>query len=106
MSLSLLPANATGAPGCDLVDGKTATLLVVDDSVFDRRLVGELLAPLNGLNVIYAGSVSAGLEAIARESPAVVLTDLVLPDGEGLELVERVRAAPAHPHRIDDRLRE
>ena len=47
-----------------------------------------------------ADSLSAGLEAIARESPAIVLTDLILPDGEGLELVERVRAQHPHTHVI------
>src|SRR5262249_47278690 len=40
-------------------------------------------------------SLSAGLEAIARESPSIVLTDLIFPDGEGIELVKRIRAE--HP---------
>ena len=98
MSSALLEADAAVAPAVPTVSVERATLLVVDDSQFDRRLVADLLAPLQNLNVVYAGSVSAGLSAIARESPAVVLTDLVLPDGEGLELVERIRAtAPANP---------
>jgi CheY-like chemotaxis protein len=77
-------------------EGERTTILVVDDSVLDCRLVEALLAPLNDLKVVVAGSVREGLEAIARESPAIILTDLILPDREGLELVQRVRAE--HPH--------
>jgi len=71
------------------------TILVVDDSPLDCRLVETLLSPMSDLRVVFAGSVKEGLEATARESPAVILTDLVLPDMEGLELVKRVRAE--HP---------
>jgi CheY-like chemotaxis protein len=75
--------------------GERTTVLVVDDSPLDCRLVETLLAPMHDLKVVCAGSVKEGLEAIARESPAVILADLVLPDMEGLELVQRVRAE--HP---------
>ena len=42
MTLSL-PADPSALPADDPVDGKRATLLVVDDSVFDRQVVAELL---------------------------------------------------------------
>jgi CheY-like chemotaxis protein len=71
------------------------TVLVVDDSPLDCHLVETLLSPMGDLKVVFAGSVKEGLEAIARESPAVIMTDLVLPDVDGLELVKRVRAE--HP---------
>src|SRR5262249_1553555 len=97
MSVSLLQADSAvesateeGSNG----SGK-ATLLVVDDSSVDRRLVAQLLEPMGELKVSFADSLRAGLEAIARESPAIVLTDLILPDGEGTELVKRIRAE--HP---------
>ena len=37
-----------------------------------------------------------GLAVIERENPAIILTDLIMPDMEGLELVQKVRAS--HPH--------
>ena len=46
---------------------------------------------MTDLKVNFAGSVNEGLEAIGRESPDIILTDLVLPDMEGLVLVQRVR---------------
>ncbi len=72
------------------------TVLVVDDSSFDRLVVGKLLESMAELRVAYASNGQDGLDAIEREAPAVILTDLIMPDMEGLELVRRVRAE--HPH--------
>jgi CheY-like chemotaxis protein len=70
-------------------------ILVVDDSAFDRQLIGRLLEPLADLKLVFACNGNDGLGAITRESPSVILTDLIMPDMEGLELVQRVRAE--HP---------
>jgi CheY-like chemotaxis protein len=77
-------------PDCpaDLV----TTVLVVDDSSFDRELIRHLLAPMPGIRLVDAADGREGLEAIAREAPSVILTDLIMPDLGGLELVQRVRA--------------
>lgn len=75
-------------------------ILVVDDSPVDRSLVGGLLEKHaadfrmdSGLpfEVVYAVDGRKGLEAIARETPDLVLTDLQMPEMTGLELVETVR---------------
>jgi CheY-like chemotaxis protein/anti-sigma regulatory factor (Ser/Thr protein kinase) len=71
--------------------GERTVVLVVDDSPFDRQVMGKLLESLAGLEVIYAESVLAAMEVIAREPPSIVLTDLILPDGEGLEIVKHIR---------------
>jgi DNA-binding NarL/FixJ family response regulator len=100
MSVSLLEADSAVESATDQGAGGKATVLVVDDSGVDSRLVAQLLQPMPELNVSFAGSLSAGLEAIARESPAIVLTDLILPDGEGIELIKQVRAHHPHTHVI------
>jgi DNA-binding NarL/FixJ family response regulator len=69
-----------------------ATVMVVDDSAFERRRIGLLLEPMPGIRVAYAAGGREALDAIASEAPAVILTDLVMPDVGGLELVRRVRA--------------
>src|SRR6266404_1833208 len=66
-------------------------VLVVDDSPVDRRLTGGL-AEKCGLRAIYAVDGQDGLAAIAKEAPAVVLTDLQMPNMTGLELVEAIRS--------------
>jgi CheY-like chemotaxis protein len=78
-----------------------ATILVVDDSPVDRRLAGGLLSrhPAAsegpGWKVVYATNGREGLEAIAREHPDLVLTDMQMPEMNGLSLVEAIRSQ--HP---------
>ncbi len=67
------------------------SVLVVDDSPVDRCLVGGLLEKDAGLAVRYAVD---GADAIAQmaETPFdLVVTDLVMPRVNGLELVEAIR---------------
>lgn len=72
-----------------------ATILVVDDSAVDRRLVGGLLEKSAVCTVQYAAN---GVEALARMkevAPDLIVTDLNMPTMDGLELVKSVRAR--HP---------
>ncbi len=75
--------------------GEPTTVLVVNDSAFDRQIVSQLLDPMPGVRVEYAADGREALAAIARAAPSVILTDLIMPDIGGLELVRRVRAE--HP---------
>jgi CheY-like chemotaxis protein len=87
-----VPNADAGGPVLHADDPReSTTVLVVDDSDFDRHLVGKLLGPMKELNVVFACNGREGLAAIEREVPAVILTDLIMPDMEGLELVRRVR---------------
>jgi CheY-like chemotaxis protein/anti-sigma regulatory factor (Ser/Thr protein kinase) len=67
------------------------TLLVVDDSEFEHQVIARLLKPVSGLRLIFAGGGAQALEAVRREVPHLILTDLVMPDMDGLELVKQVR---------------
>ncbi|AMV37830.1 response regulator [Planctomyces sp. SH-PL62] len=73
------------------VESRTPRLLVVDDSEFERRCIARLLRGFEGLDVAFATGAVAALEAIEGDPPDLVLTDLVMPDMDGLELVRRVR---------------
>jgi len=70
---------------------KAPRVLVVDD---DPGLAGviELLLSREGYLAERAGSVRAALEHISATEPDLVITDLKLPDGTGLDVIERVRA--------------
>jgi CheY-like chemotaxis protein len=72
------------------------TLLVVEDSAFFRHQVGRLLEAVKDIRLVYASNGKEGLEVIERECPAVILTDLIMPEMEGLELVQHVRARFPH----------
>src|SRR5438128_193529 len=68
------------------------TVLVVDDLASDRRLVGGLLMTDEDLNVEFAVNGREALERIARARPDLVVTDLMMPEMDGLELVGQIRA--------------
>ncbi len=67
-----------------------AKILVVDDAVFDQRMAGGCVEE-QGSSAIYARNGREALEVIKREAPDVVLTDLQMPEMDGLELVQQVR---------------
>lgn len=67
------------------------TVLVVDDSAIDRKLVSGLLKDLSHWTVELAENGAQALDKM-RESPAdVVVTDLQMPQMDGLELVSAIR---------------
>ena len=66
-------------------------ILIVDDSAFDRRLVGGLLEKISGVRTSYAVNGRDALKAIDSDAPDLVLTDLEMPEMNGLELTGRLR---------------
>lgn len=66
------------------------TVLVVDDTAVDRRLAGGLLETAPDLDVCYAKNGNEALLQIGNELPDLVLTDLQMPDLDGLELVNSI----------------
>ncbi|MDA1164816.1 MAG: response regulator [Planctomycetota bacterium] len=67
------------------------TLLVVDDSRVDRRLIGGLLLKTGEYEVIYAENGRDALKRIELDIPDAVLTDLHMPELNGLELVQAMK---------------
>ena len=74
-------------------------VLVVDDEA-DLVSTYERLLRRKGYRVVAAGTRGAGLAMVEREPLALLITDMRLPDGDGLELVRAVRRLPAAPPAI------
>jgi two-component system response regulator PilR (NtrC family) len=74
-------------------DGPAARVLVVDDEPDIRELL-ELTLLRMGLGVVAVGSIGAAKERLREGRFDLCLTDMRLPDGEGLELVRHVAALP------------
>jgi CheY-like chemotaxis protein len=68
-------------------------ILVVDDEA-DFVANYQRLLRRRGYRVVSAGSRCDGLVIVEREPLALVITDLRLPDGDGLELVRAARRLP------------
>lgn len=57
--------------------------------------VRERILREHGFDVANAGSVETALEVARRRKPRVMLLDVHLPDGDGRELSQRIKADPA-----------
>jgi CheY-like chemotaxis protein len=81
-------------------DAKTQYILLVEDNLVDARLMQILLSKpdVGEFSLHRVGTLQAALAVLAQRPFAAILLDLVLPDGDGLEIVQRVhRASPQTP---------
>ena len=69
----------------------TAKLLLIDDDVRLTAMVGDYLRA-NGQEVDVAGSLAAGRERLKQGHYDALVLDLMLPDGDGLDLTRELRA--------------
>jgi len=68
------------------------SLLVIEDDIDMAALLCEL-AETQGFSAIHRQTVHQGLEQLSAFNPDIVFTDLRLPDGNGIEVVEAVKNA-------------
>ena len=69
-------------------------VLVVDDSLSVRKVVEKALEG-RGLQVLAAGSGAEAIQIIDRDRPDIVICDVILPDKDGYQICEYVRAHPS-----------
>jgi DNA-binding response OmpR family regulator len=84
------------------VDSQTSLLVVEDDEATRSFLADNLAA--DGYKVATASGAGEGLRAIEVRRPGLVILDLMLEDGNGLELLDQVRSADGLASRIDPEL--
>lgn len=68
-----------------------ATVLVVDDSAFDRHLASQVLVQEEGIEVETADGGTAALDRLAQGGVDLVVTDLQMPLINGIQLVMNIR---------------
>ena len=67
-----------------------SSILIIDDEVKLSELLARILV-LEGYNVLQATNAKAGLRIVEREDIRVVLSDVKLPDVNGVELAGRIK---------------
>jgi DNA-binding response OmpR family regulator len=67
-----------------------ANVLIVED---DTELAGAMATALHrrGFTVTTAATCKDGLQAVSNDRPAVMILDIRLPDGEGWQILEKLR---------------
>lgn len=68
-----------------------AKILIIDDETQLRRLLSR--SRPRSYEVIQAENCTTGLRQLERTHPEVVLCDVKLPDGNGVEMVTRIKQA-------------
>ncbi|HSE97512.1 MAG TPA: response regulator [Blastocatellia bacterium] len=68
-------------------------ILVVDDSDDTREMMAKLLE-LESFTVITAEDGCAGLDAAASERPDLIITDINMPNLNGIEMIRILRGQP------------
>src|SRR5699024_937498 len=69
---------------------KATIMLLEDDASLGLLLTEEL--ELDGYRVTRAGTVNEARQQLMEETPDLVVSDLRLPDGDGLDLLKRTQA--------------
>ena len=76
--------------GCSVAPTKRRPVLVVDDDETSLRLADEMQRQL-GYRTVCRQDASSALKAAAKEKPAVVVLDLVMPEMNGFEFLRHFR---------------
>ena len=66
------------------------TVLIIDDEEQLRKLLTRIIS-LEGFKIVEAGSLKMAMDQLSRQSVDVILCDVRLPDGNGVEFVRSVR---------------
>jgi len=68
-------------------------VMIVDDHEVVRRGIAEVIERTDGMTVVAeAGSVADGIRRASLVRPQVMLVDLMLPDGTGIDIIKAVLA--------------
>jgi DNA-binding response OmpR family regulator len=74
----------------------TKRVLVVEDSILISSAL-RILLEANGYDVVVAGTAADAVQAASTSAPDVMLLDLTLPDGDGLSVLDDLKARSAEP---------
>jgi two-component system response regulator RegX3 len=74
---------------------KRRILLIEDEEAISEPLA--LALEREGFATVVAGSAAAGLEAFRNQPPELVLLDVMLPDGDGRDVLRQIRSASRVP---------
>ena len=86
-----------------MTDDTPATILVAEDDATTRTFLADELTA-DGCEVHVADTARDALRLLESRYPDLVVLDVGLPDGSGLDLVRRVRASDRAADRIDPEL--
>ncbi len=85
-------ATATPNRKKDMTDSTLQTILIVDDSAFIRNMLRNFLRRQGWNHVLEADNGSRAWEILKKKQVSAVISDWIMPQMSGIELLERIRA--------------
>jgi two-component system chemotaxis response regulator CheY len=74
------------------------TILIVEDSATTRALIRAIIDELGEFETVEAGSGFEALKMLPQQEYDLIVTDINMPDINGLELINFVRNNPRYSH--------
>ena len=79
------------------MDFASISFLIVDDQPFTRRLVRSMLHGFGSREVYEAASGAEALELAHGTMPNIIITDLIMPDFDGVRFIKMVKRPARRP---------
>lgn len=76
-----------------MADQVKPTILVVDDDDLHRKIVGKMLEA-GPYRLTFAANGAEAMHALRKLRPELILTDVLMPELDGIELTRRIKAMP------------
>jgi two-component system, chemotaxis family, chemotaxis protein CheY len=96
--MAMQNSRATAIGSSFPLDYSAISFLVVDDQPYTRRIVRSILTGFGSREVYESANGEEALELARNVEPSIIITDLVMPDSNGMNLIARLKA-PESPVR-------
>ncbi|PJF23071.1 MAG: threonine synthase, partial [Phototrophicales bacterium] len=97
-SMPALPPEEKLVAAIDTVDGQNKQIVVIEDNEAAARLMSRILEARDDCEVHLAHNGKAGINLINRIRPDLVITDLMMPDVDGFQVIEYIRSSDVLRH--------
>ena len=79
-------------------EGSAKNILIVEDSATTRALIRAVIEDIGDFNIVEAGSGFEALKLLPTQEFNLVITDVNMPDINGLELIHFIKSNPRYSH--------
>jgi two-component system, chemotaxis family, chemotaxis protein CheY len=79
-------------------EGSAKNILIVEDSATTRALIRAVIEDMGDFNIVEAGSGFEALKLLPTQEFNLVVTDVNMPDINGLELIHFIKSNPRYSH--------
>jgi len=79
-------------------EGSAKNILIVEDSATTRALIRAVIEDMGDFNIVEAGSGFEALKLLPTQEFNLVITDVNMPDINGLELIHFIKSNPRYSH--------